>query len=67
MVVPLLAGIFTVLAIAGLQYASSLLVPIAVAVLLSLLRIYQRDYRPEGPVHAHDPTQPDGSALQTAP
>src|SRR5439155_921948 len=41
--------------------------PIAVAVLLSLLRIYQRDYRPEGPVHAHDPTQPDGSALQTAP
>ncbi len=41
--------------------------PIAVAVLLSLLRIYQRDYRPEGPVQAHDPTQPDGSALQTAP
>ena len=37
MVVPLLAGIFTVLAIAGLQYASSLLVPIAVAVLLMLL------------------------------
>ena len=37
MVVPLLAGIFTVLAIAGLQYASSLLVPIAVAVLLTLL------------------------------
>jgi len=41
--------------------------PIAVAVLLSLLRIYQRDYRPEGPVQAHDPTRPDGSALQTAP
>lgn len=35
--VPLLAGIFTVLSIAGLQYASSLLVPIAVAVLLTLL------------------------------
>src|SRR5439155_26469879 len=41
--------------------------PIAVAVLLSLLRIYQRDYRPEGPVHVHDPTQPDRSALQNAP
>jgi len=40
--------------------------PIAVAVLLSLLRIYQRDYRPEGPVQAHDPTQPDDSAVQTA-
>jgi len=40
--------------------------PIAVAVLLSLLQIYQRDYRPEGPVQAHDPTQPDDSAVQTA-
>jgi predicted PurR-regulated permease PerM len=30
--------------------------PIAVAVLLSLLRIYQRDYRPEGPVRTPDPT-----------
>jgi predicted PurR-regulated permease PerM len=35
--VPLLGGIFTVLAIAGLQYASSLLVPIALAVMLTLL------------------------------
>jgi predicted PurR-regulated permease PerM len=33
--------------------------PIAVAVLLSLLRIYQSDYRPEGPVH-QDPTAPGG-------
>jgi len=33
--------------------------PIAVAVLLSLLRIYQREYRPEGPVRAADPTAPD--------
>jgi predicted PurR-regulated permease PerM len=40
--------------------------PIAVAVLLSLLRIYQRDYRPEGPVRAPDPTAPDGSALHDA-
>ena len=30
--------------------------PIAVAVLLALLRIYQRDYRPEGPVRAPDVT-----------
>src|SRR3954463_66795 len=41
--------------------------PIAVAVLLSLLRIYQRDYRPEGPVRAHDPTAANGSHFQTAP
>jgi len=41
--------------------------PIAVAVLLSLLRIYQRDYRPEGPVHVPDPTQADRSAFQNAP
>src|SRR3954467_6461239 len=41
--------------------------PIAVAVLLSPLRIYQRDYRPEGPVHAPDVTAPNGSALQNAP
>lgn len=33
--------------------------PIAVAILLSLLRIYQKDYRPEGPVHAPDPTAPE--------
>ena len=37
LIVPLLASIFAVLLIAGLQFASSLLVPIAVAVLLSLL------------------------------
>ena len=37
MLVPLLAGIFAVLAIAGLQFAGSLLVPIAVALLLTLL------------------------------
>jgi predicted PurR-regulated permease PerM len=41
--------------------------PIAMAVLLSLLRIYQRDYRPEGPVHSHDPTAANGSEFQTAP
>ena len=35
--IPLLAGILVVLGIAGLQFASSLLVPIVVAVLLSLL------------------------------
>jgi predicted PurR-regulated permease PerM len=34
---PLLAGIFAVLVIAGLQFAGSLLVPIAVALLLTLL------------------------------
>jgi predicted PurR-regulated permease PerM len=37
LLVPLLAAILAVLAIAGLQYASSLLVPIAVALLLTLL------------------------------
>jgi predicted PurR-regulated permease PerM len=41
--------------------------PIAVAVLLSLLRIYQRDYRPEGPVRTHDPTAANGSQFQNAP
>ena len=30
--------------------------PIAVALFLSLVRIYQRDYRPEGPVHTPDVT-----------
>ena len=44
-----------------------LLGPIAVAVLLSLIRIYQRDYRPEGPVRTHDATAPDRSPLQNAP
>ncbi|HTI05883.1 MAG TPA: AI-2E family transporter [Gemmatimonadales bacterium] len=37
LLVPLVASIFAVLLIAGLQYASSLLVPVAVALLLSLL------------------------------
>lgn len=37
LLVPLLAGIFTVLAIGGLRLASSLLVPIAVALFLTLL------------------------------
>ena len=41
--------------------------PVATAVLLSLLRIYQRDYRPEGPVDVADPTAPNGSAVQDAP
>lgn len=42
--------------------------PIAVAVLLSLLRIYQRDYRPEGPVQAPDVTAPvSGEHLKNAP
>jgi predicted PurR-regulated permease PerM len=41
--------------------------PIAVAVLLSLLRIYQRDYRPEGPVHAPDVTAPSPGPPQNAP
>jgi len=37
LLVPLLAGIFGVLLIAGLQFASKLLVPLAVAILLTLL------------------------------
>lgn len=37
LIIPLLAGILVVLGIAGLQFASSLLIPIVVAVLLSLL------------------------------
>ena len=41
--------------------------PIAVALLLSLLRIYQRDYRPEGPVSTADPTAPDRGPPQNAP
>jgi predicted PurR-regulated permease PerM len=41
--------------------------PIAVAVLLSLLRIYQREYRPEGPVRAPDPTVPDKTPPQIVP
>ena len=45
----------------------AILGPIAVAVLLSVLRIYQRDYRPEGPVRAPDVTAPDGDVTQNAP
>jgi predicted PurR-regulated permease PerM len=41
--------------------------PIAVAVLLSLLRIYQREYRPAGPVRATDPTAPGKTPPQVAP
>jgi predicted PurR-regulated permease PerM len=41
--------------------------PIAVAVLLSLLRIYQREYRPEGPVRATDPTAAEPGAPKMAP
>ena len=41
--------------------------PIAVAVFLALLRIYQRDYRPEGPVKVPDPTVPDRGPPQNAP
>jgi predicted PurR-regulated permease PerM len=33
--------------------------PIAVAVLLSLIRIYQLEYRPQGPVRMRDPTRPE--------
>jgi predicted PurR-regulated permease PerM len=40
--------------------------PIAVAVLLSLLRIYQRDYRPEGPVSAPDPTASNPGSPQSS-
>jgi predicted PurR-regulated permease PerM len=41
--------------------------PISTAILLSLLRIYQRDYRPEGPVRAPDPTAPNPDPPQNAP
>jgi predicted PurR-regulated permease PerM len=41
--------------------------PIATAVLLSIIRIYQHEYRPEGPVHTADPTAANGSAFQNAP
>lgn len=40
--------------------------PITVAILLSLLRIYQRDYRPEGPVQSPDVTAPNGEVHQEA-
>ena len=39
--------------------------PIAVAVLLSLVRIYQRDYRPEGPVQSPDVTAPEPHQIDT--
>jgi predicted PurR-regulated permease PerM len=35
--------------------------PVAVAILLSLIRIYQTEYRPEGPVETPDPTRPEGA------
>lgn len=41
--------------------------PIAVAVLLSLVRIYQRDYRPEGPVRGPDVTAGDPEPPRVAP
>jgi predicted PurR-regulated permease PerM len=44
--------------------------PIAVAVFLALVRIYQRDYRPGGPPRAPDVTQPEATnagKLQNAP
>jgi predicted PurR-regulated permease PerM len=42
--------------------------PIAVALFLSLVRIYQRDYRPGGPPHTHDVTEPEkDELLQNAP
>jgi predicted PurR-regulated permease PerM len=40
--------------------------PIAVALLLSLLRIYQRDYRPDGPLRVPDPTRAERSHFQQA-
>ena len=40
--------------------------PMATAVLLSLLRIYQREYRPEGPLDVPDPTAPNGAAYHDA-
>ena len=42
--------------------------PIAVALFLSLVRIYQREYRPGGPPRAHDVTEPEtDEVLQNAP
>jgi predicted PurR-regulated permease PerM len=42
--------------------------PIAVALFLSIIRIYLRDYRPGGPPDVHDVTQPvKDEALQNAP
>jgi predicted PurR-regulated permease PerM len=42
--------------------------PIAVALFLSLIRIYQRDYRPGGPPRSHDVTEPEKvQALQNGP
>ena len=34
---------------------------IAVAILLSLIRIYQQEYRPEGPARTPDPTAAEGT------
>ena len=41
--------------------------PIAVAVLLSLIRIYQQEYRPEGPINAPDVTAAEKGPPQNAP
>ena len=40
--------------------------PIAVAVLLSLIRIYQQEYRPEGPASTPDPTAPSELKRQSS-
>jgi len=42
--------------------------PIAVALFLSIIRIYLRDYRPDGPPHVHDVTEAENDELmQNAP
>jgi len=42
--------------------------PIATALFLSIIRIYMRDYRPEGPPDVPDVTEPQpDEALQNAP
>ena len=41
--------------------------PIAVALFLSLIRIYQREYRPGGPPRAPDVTQPEKDEPLHAP
>jgi predicted PurR-regulated permease PerM len=41
--------------------------PIAVGILLSLIRIYQNEYRPGGPPKAPDVTAPPNDRLQNAP
>ncbi len=42
--------------------------PIAVALFLSIIRIYLRDYRPDGPPHVHDVTgAEDDELMQNSP